>query len=366
MERTLHDKQTNKTWSIQQQDHRTFTSANGGKQKEKEHADAASAVAYIQKEVWSRLKKGMVYVRPEAAAGEPKLHLYTSKGYTGFMPVSGWGDSDTCWFSHIDWDFVKETICWIEPNGELRASYELPCPGMNYELIAVAEANLLLLNRDHAIVGLSVETGDVKHYARPGTSHASTLDVSGTRAVWADGNELVVYDLGADAPYASYPIDVKMYEKHTPQLCAALSPDGTKLAYCIDPSHIMVVDLATGTTTEVQKAAASLTDKLAFSADNSTLFTKEPYSSLYGYDWQAAAGEQVIWERKDVKAAAFDSRRGRIALYRYGHVELFDQQSFQLTMTFPVEHIVKTCSLAFTRDSIAVYTDYGCFSLYAL
>ncbi len=370
MERILQHKETNKTWSIIQQDNLTLSSANGGKPREKEHTDVAAAIAYAQKEVWSRLKKGMLYVQPNAAAREPKLHMYTSKGYTGSMPLSSWGYTDTCCFSHVEGDFVKETICRIASSGELLATYDLPGPGMNYEMAAISSKNMLLLNRDHAIIGLTLETGEITHFAQPGPHHMSTLGVSGTRAVWANGNTLVVYDLETNAPYASYPITVEMYENHTPQLCAALSPDSTKLAYCIDPSQIVVVDLATGTKTEVMKEVASLTIKLAFSSDNTTLFAKEQYASwsLYGYDWQATDKRKVIWECPKVMSAAFaiDPQRGLIAVYRNRQVELFDQQTFQLSMTIPVEHIVKTCSLAFTSDALAVYTDYGCVSLYVL
>ncbi|MFD0717301.1 hypothetical protein [Paenibacillus sp. GCM10027626] len=69
--------------------------------------------------------------------------------------------------------------------------------------------------------------------------------------------QLVIYDLEVDAPYVSYPLTVKIYEGHTAQLCTALSPDGTKLAYCMDPRQIIVVDLATGLLVAVRLRLAS-------------------------------------------------------------------------------------------------------------
>lgn len=368
MKRSLYLPQTNKTWTISIEDYHTYTVTNGGKPREKEHADQETAIAYAQKEVWTRLKKGMIYVNADAVAGEPKLHRYTSRGYTGSMPITNWRETDSCCYSYIEGQFEREMILSITADGEQQKIYAIEDSDMSYEIVAVPELNMLFLNRSHTIVSMDLDTGECKKRTQPGPNYSSTLAVAQSHAVWADGQNLIVYELEQGKIYKSFPITVEMYNNHTPLLCATLSIDGSKLAYCTDSSVINVIDLETEQQMIIQKPVASLTDQLAFSADNTTLFALEQYAawSAYAYDLQGADGANVIWELSEAKSIAYDAKRNWIALHKYGQIEIYDASSFQLVISFPLEHIVKQCSLVFTGSSLAVYTDYGCVSMYQL
>ncbi|MDC2863982.1 hypothetical protein [Bacillus sp. BP-3] len=87
MHRMLIDRASGKTWSIQRNDSILITSTGGRKPRKKQFDNAEQAAKQMEKEIWQRLKKGMIYHNLEVSAGEPVLQLYLGKGYTGFLPM---------------------------------------------------------------------------------------------------------------------------------------------------------------------------------------------------------------------------------------------------------------------------------------
>jgi hypothetical protein len=54
----------------------------------KQHDDAQAACRWAAKEEWTRLKKGMVLIAPDALLGEPRLHRFIGGPYTGAMAIA--------------------------------------------------------------------------------------------------------------------------------------------------------------------------------------------------------------------------------------------------------------------------------------
>ncbi|MEF3308120.1 hypothetical protein PV433_04300 [Paenibacillus sp. GYB004] len=367
MERTLTDKASGKTWSIQQDGNRIFTTGNGGKPKEKTFENPEQAAKHVQKEVWSRLKKGMVLLNPEADAGQPVLHRYIGGGYTGSMPLAPVEDTNTFYCSYVVNQFEKEDVYLLDDQGETRKTYELPGGPMIFDMRFCPELNVLLMNRDHQIIGLSAGNGEVRAYTAVSRHPVSALALSGASAVWYDDPNLVVYDLRADAVRYTRQVTPELYGGHSPQLCAVLSPDGSRMAYCAQSDEIVIVDLATGREQPISKAKQAMTASMSFSPDGRYLFTQEEYGSwsLLAYD-VAEPAKSEDWDLGEIKSYAIHTGKNLLAVYKYGKVRLYDLDTREQTLVLDVEHVVKTCYLAFTKDRLAVYTDYGCVSLYAL
>lgn len=365
MERTLTDRISNKTWSIQQTGNQVLISSNGGKAKEKVFDEPGQAAKYVQKETWSRLKKGFVLHNPQAGAGQPVLHRYIGGGYTGFMPLAAMEDTNTFFCSYVVGQFEKEEIYLMDDQGEKQTTYELPGQQLILDMRHCAEQNVLLLNIDHHIVGLSLGNGEMERYTPK--MPASTLSVSGSTALWYDKSSLVAYDLGTNTVRYTRQVECEKYGGHSTQLCAVLSHDGRLMAYCTHTGEIVIVDMTTMQEHMIAKDKNAMTSSMAFSPDDRLLFTQEQYGSwsLKCYDLSTMTGYRD-WMTTDIKSFAIHERRRLLAVYNYGKIQLFDLQTMKPTMAFEVEHVVKNCTLTFTQDYLAVYTDYGCVSLYAL
>lgn len=367
METILTDKQNQKTWSIQQIGNRVITASNGGKAKEKVFEEPEQAAKHVQKETWSRLKKGLVLNNPKAGAGRPVLHRYIGGGYTGSMPLAPVNGTNTFYCSYVVNQFEKEEIYLIDEQGEIRSTYELPGERMIYELSYCPAKNELLMNRDHQIAGLCVSNGEIREYTAHMKIPASTLSLSGTLAVWHDHPNLVVYDLETNVVRYTRKVNCELYGGHSPQLCAAVSHDGSLLSFCEQSGEVVFVDLAMGLERTIAKAKSAMTAGMAFSPDGRFLFMQEEYGSwaLECYVLESLTSREK-WKTGEIKSYAIQENGSLIAVYNNGKVQLYDIETMKRTFSFEVEHVVKNCNLAFTKDYLAVYTDYGCVSLYAL
>lgn len=367
MERTLTDNVNQKTWSIRLDGNQVCTSSNGGKPKEKSFDDSKQAFKHVQKEIWSRLKKGFVQMNPEAEAGQPVLHMYIGGGYTGFMPLAPVEDTNTFYCGYVVNQFEKEEVYVLDGQAEKRFICELPGGQMCFDMRYCPELGVLLMNRDHQIIGLTIANGEVRSYTAVSKIPASTLSISGTSAVWYDHPNLVVYDLKTDTVRYTREVKPELYGGHSPQLSAVLSHDGNRMAYCSQSDEIVVVDLSTGKEQPIAKDVKAMTASLSFSPDDRYLFTQEEYGSwsLISYDTKELIKSED-WSLGEVKSYAIHSGKKLLATYNYGKIRIYDLDTGKQTLAFEVEHVVKKCNIAFTKDCLAVYTDYGCVSLYAL
>lgn len=368
MRRTLTEKISQKTWSIEQAGNRVLTSSNGGKVKEKAFADADEAAKHVQKETWSRLKKGFVLHNPQAEAGQPVLHRYIGGGYTGFMPLAPVDGTNTFFCAYTVNQFEKEEVYLMDEHGETKETFKLPGEQLIFEMRYCSAQRVLLMNIDHQIVGLFPDNREVRPYTSKAAVPASALALSGAAAAWADNSDLVVYDLEANTVRYKAKAECELYEGHTPQLCASLSPDGSLLAYCTRSDEIALVDISKGLERKIPKAKKAMTAGMAFSPDGRRLFTQERYGSwsLKCYDLNTLSEVGIDALSDDIKSFAIHPSKELLAVYNYGAIRLFDLRTLKLTLEFKIEHTVKNCALAFTEDYLAVYTDYGCISLYAI
>lgn len=367
MQQTLIDRGTAKTWSIRRSGTEVFKSNAGGKERMKSFESADEAAKHVEKEVWSRLKKGFVLSHPEAGPGQPVMHRYVGGGYTGFMPLAPIDGGNKVYVSNVINQFEKEEIRLLDAHGDMRTVIELPGGSMIYEMMYVPERAELLINRDHRIYALSLNDNRIHPLTRSPAVPASTLSVSGKTAVWYNDSRLVVSSLDTGEAVYTERVNPELYRGHSTQLSAALSLDGSLLAYCVQSGEIVLCDLKTNQLRVMAKKTPSLTSRLCFAPGNRYLFALEKFGdwNLQVYDLAVLELDET-WPLEGVKQFAIHEDKQLLAVYRYGKIRLIDLTAKRQMFEFPVEHFVKTCSLAFTRDYLAVYTDYGCASLYAL
>ncbi|MGG3836955.1 hypothetical protein ABEV00_07980 [Paenibacillus thiaminolyticus] len=368
MKRMLVDRSSGKTWSIRRNGNQVITSSNGGKEREKMFDTPEQAAKHAEKEVWSRLKKGFVLNNLEAGAGESVLHRYIGSGYTGFMPLAPVPGTNTLYAGYVVGQFEREQIFLLDEHGAMRHTNDLAGHHLIYEMRYCPEAGELLINDSHHIRGLSIDSGALHDYASAARHPVSTLAVSGSTAVWYDEPRIVVYDLLNQCEIDSKKVECELYGGHSPQLCAALSHSGHMLASCTHSGEISMWDMSAKKETVIAKPANAMTAAMFFSPDDRYLFTQEQYgtSGLMCYDLSTMAPCGGWDTGSNIRSCAADAAKELVAVYQYGKIILYHMRTKQCILEFQLEHVVKNCSLAFTTDYIAVYTDYGCVSLYKL
>ncbi|MFI8705789.1 hypothetical protein ACIGHG_01685 [Bacillus sp. NPDC077411] len=370
MHRMLIDRASGKTWSIQRNDSILATSTGGRKPREKQFDNAEQAAKQMEKEIWQRLKKGMIYHNLEVSAGEPVLQLYLGKGYTGFLPFVPIPGTNSSYVGYVIGQFQREEIYLIDEYGGKQVVFELGENHLVYDMYYCPYAGELVLNDCHSIRGYEVESRKLKLYSEPLYTElavGNTLSLSGDRVLWYHDSKLIVYDLIKEKVVCQIAVNCEVYGGHSTQLCAALSHSGDKFAYCTNSREVKVYDIASGQEVVLPKSIHAMTTRIIFSPDDHLLFTQEQYGhwDLLVYDWQAKE-KCEDWQIGETRSCAIHAGKGLVAAYDRGKVRLYELVTKRLVATIVIEHVVKSCNIAFTEDYLAVYTDYGCFSLYAL
>jgi hypothetical protein len=347
------------------------------KESEKSHADAGAAIAHAQKEEWSRLKKGFVLATPEARAGEPRMHRYLGKGYTGAMPIADFNGRLLC-SRNLASDVHpqaagRDQLVVIDAQAQETDAFEAPENTMIWNAQPAPALDRLLMRADHGVRAWSPATRSFETVAADNRSPASFLSVAGTRAAWFAQPELVVRDLSLPAggnDLLRHEAQPQLHGGHTPQMEGALSPQGV-LAFCVQAGEVQFLDVAGGTARPSWKGDFEMIVKLCFTPDGRWLLAKEQYGrwGLHCFDMETAAPRADWPALGDLANSDFalDPSGERLAVAHRGHIEVFEFATMKSLLRFAVDHVIKRCTIAWIgNDAIGVRTDYGCASLYAV
>jgi WD40 repeat protein len=361
--KVLVNTETGKTWQIRQDGKYLYTANNGGKEKETAFVSADEATKKAEKDIWAKLKADFVFRDENAKIGNPSMLRYIKNGgYTGFMPVCADEKNDD-FFILVNNDFETETLLKISENGTREEVKTFPVKGLTF-FMQYLDGNIFM-NTGHKIVFFDLSSGTVEKHSKMGESPTSVLDISGKRAVWYDEKKLTVFDFAVNKKIFEKEVKPEMYSGHTPQLSAAVYGDW--LAFCSQSEKIVLLNIANGEEKIISKPTNALTYKMHFSADGKFLYTLEQYGrwSLAAYNTENL---MQVWEEKDAKTVCFDNESKNFAVLKMycNEIAVYDANTQKEALTFKGEYIVKNAFMAFTKNCLAVYSDYGCLGLYNL
>lgn len=369
--RQLIDPKTKKTWSTRCEGATVFVSSGAeGKEKitEKPQADANAAIAWAEKEEWARLKKGFVLNNPLAKAGEPRMHYYRGRGYTGALPVFGVDGKMFC--SIYDDTEFRDKVFLLNENAELTLLPELPQNRLIWEGFYQAELKKILLLADHQILSLAIGDNNFLALTRSNQKPVSCLHMSGARAVWYEEPDLVVTDVTNNQILLRLPMQYQTYSGHSPQMAATLSPDGNTLACCVHSGEILLIDIATGKIFDKLTGKFEMIVKMAFTSDSRYLIASEQYGEwkLLCFDLNTLSfrTDWITTHNIGTTEFAISENGSRIAIAQRSNVEIYNLTSLKKELSFRVEHQVKRFTMEWIGNWLGVQTDYGCTSLYAL
>jgi len=369
--RELKDPQTGKTWGTRC-DHAKVIIRAGmpGKEKDsvKPQNSAEEAIAWAEKEEWGRLKKGFILEDPEAKPGAPRMHRYRGLRYTGALPILDVEGRLLC--NSYDDTRPGDKLFLLDEYGVLSSLPEFPRNRLAWKACYLPSLNRLLVRADHQV--LSWMSGEVgfQELSSPNRHPVSCLDTVGTRAVWYAEPDLVVTDLATGRTLLRQRLEFETYGGHSPQMEAALSPDGATVACCSHTGEIAFWDVATGQTRATLSGGFKMVIGLTYTPDGRFLIVSEQYGEsrnlCFDLSTMAPRPGWIASKNGGTISLALSPDGTRMAMVQGRNIEVFDFATLKSQLCFRVEHMVKRCTIAWVGRWLGVQTDYGCASLYAL
>jgi hypothetical protein len=368
--RALHDPDAGKVWSSHC-DGAVVRVGSGvpGRERhsDKPQPDAGKAIAYAMKEEWARLKKGFVLTDPAAPPGEPRMHRFLGRGgYTGALVAAGVDGRLLC--NRYDDAEQRDRLLLVDPAARITDSGHVP-DGLAWKAQYLPGTRRLLVLVDHRVLSGSVPLGGFEPLTDEPAHPNSFLSTAGTYAAWYAGGHVVVNDLVTGEDVFRQAASPELYGGHSRQMEGALSADGTTLAYSVRAGEVVLIDLPDGRVRDRWTGDFGMTAKLVFGPDGRHLIAGERYGAWRWrcYDLDRSA-ERADWPLLDSARSdlAVEPAGARFAVTRGDQVQVFDLGTLHCVRQFRLDHVVRTCAIAWLDDGIGVVTDYGCASMYAL
>lgn len=366
--RVLKDPTSAKTWATRCDDAKVLVGAGlPGKEKDrvKQHDSAKDALAWAEKEEWTRLKKGFVLDQPDAPPGEPRMHRFRGSGYTGALPIED--VAGKLLGNLYDTDRPGDQLFLIDEHGSLGSLPEFPRNRLAWKACFVPSLNQLLIKADHQVVSWTSGDAGFKELCAPNRHSVSCLHVAGTRAVWYAEPDLVVTDLASGRTLLRQALAYEMYRNHSPQMAAAISPNGATVACCSQVGEIVLFDIASGHIRGTLSGQFLMIVGMTYTPDGRFLIVSEQYGEFRTlcFDLRTMA-PRSDWIENRNSNFALSADGASMAIVQGRHVQVFHLGTLQPQLHFRVDHMVKRCSIAWVGPWLGVNTDYGCASLYAL
>ncbi len=379
-ERRLHDA-SGKVWSTRCEGC-TVTVVAGAPGKEKttakEHKDAEAALSWARKEEWARLKKGHVLANPEAAASEPRLHVYLGGGYTGGLFVAALG-------RHLVLHRQQagaprgvagpDELVVLAPDGALVQRVAGPPKRLFWSAVHLPAIDRVVLRADHEMLAWKPGSDAFDASMPLGASSTRYLAAGGTCAAWYAEPAIVVRDLARDAEVLRYAPELASGVGPR-EIVGALSADASLLAVGLREGEVELIEVATGQRRSTWSSGFNEIAELSFSADGRWLVARgtaghwtlrclDLTTGASRPDWPAVSAP---WkDERACDAFALEPGGGRMAMAKGERVDVVDLATMKRELRFAADHVVRRAALGWVGDdALAVRTDYGCASIYAL
>lgn len=365
--RTLHDHATWKIWTMLLDGARVeVRQGTPGRERVavRDHDDAEAAHRWAVKEEWGHLKKGMALLNPDASWGESRLHRFVGGAYTGAMAIAQAGDGG--FFCNR---FVQaDEMIHVGPGADVTVGFALSGERLAWKVARLPATGAVLLQVDGGVVRWMPEAGtfeDVLAYRH----NPGFISVAGSRLACYDGSSALVLDLADSAELLRFPARAELHGGHSPQMEGALSGDGRLLALCVRPGEIMVLNVASGQLHQVLRGDFAMVRQMDFLLHD-RLLVAEDYGrwSLCCFDIGTGQPDPSWTEpRIDGGAVAVSPSGRRVAVAQRGTIWVHELGAGTPPRSFALEHVVKRCAMTWIAcDALAVRTDYGCASIYAV
>lgn len=362
------------TRTLRHPDGRQWTASLDGvtvttKSGSRKHPDDMESGRAFEDELYARLAEGFLLDNVAASAGEPRMlrHLGTD-AWTGVMAIAT--DGTRLIANSFLKQISRDRILVIEQDGRISNTIPLPAPEKVAFEIEPLDANTMLVDIDHATWRLDAIAERFERVSPGMKLPASFIATSPGAVAWYEHPAIVVKDRTLAKTILRHAVQVQMYGGHTPILCATLSADGTRVAYCTSGRQIVVLELPSGRELARYQGEFEMLEALAYTTDGRHLVALSSYGAwrVYSFDVAAPAKPRVFPKAGSIEitrhfALSPDGKRVAVATYR--RIDVFSLETGSKLLTFRADLVDKQCRLVFVGRWLGVLTDLGCAGLYA-
>lgn len=355
----------------------TVVAGAPGKEKTttKEHKDAAAALLWARKEEWARLKKGHVLVDPMAATGEPRMQVYLGGGYTGGLIVAAVGARLVCQRQQAGQPrgvAGPDELVVLAPDGTIVQRVPGPPKRLFWNAVHLPAIDRVVLRADHEMLAWKPGSAAFDPSSPP-EAGSRYVAAGGACVAWLVESSVVVRDLARGLEVLRYPLERPSSPR---DVVGALSADASLLAICHPEGEVEVLETVTGQQRALWSSGFREIAELSFSADGRWLVARGTagHWTLRCLDLTTGASRpdwvEVSAPWKDDRACdafALEPAGARMAMAKGERVDVVDLTTMKRELRFAVDHVVRRAALGWIgHDALAVRTDYGCASIYAL
>lgn len=334
------------------------------KSTEKEFATKEEAEKNFIKKEWEALKKGFILYNADAAPGEPVLHTYIGGGYTGSLSFS---DTDKGIYIYKNAN-DKDYLVVIDTLGNVLKEIQLP-QQLAWNIETIPGSGSLLMDLDHYVYEYNIEKDLFKNLGSGKSSITSFISVTQNNIAFATDGEISVLNSQNSIIY-NQPYNTEIVKGNIP-FCAKLSPDGSLLAFHNRVGEIQIIDIAGKKNSQKITADFNMVDQMEFANNNKLLIIREHYGSWGMRYFDLNTNNEILIDElqpkaytKEVNTFCFNHDQSKMVLVQTCNAYVFDFNEKKFLYSFAIAHTVKTCSVKFINNLLAVRSDYGCFSLY--
>ena len=339
---------------------------------EKEFKSEEDALKFFYKKEWEMLKKGFVLNNDEVTLGNPKLHYFTSSGYSGCLSFTNTTEGIFV-YQHGSYDDPKnqyDFIINIDKEGNLKHKIQLP-DILPWSIKFNSKNNSLLIILDHHIYTFSIEHQKFQKIAdREKGEWASFISINENLYSYGTNEKLVVKDFNDNLLFTQkYKVEII---KGDISFCATLSKTTNRLAIHTKLGEIELYDIKTTKHLKTIKGNFNRIVKLEFAESDKTLIIQqENHKPLIYIDIEKS--EQLDYPDleipeylKNVVDFCLNKDESKLVLLQGMSAYVYDFKNKKYIHSFKIEHVIKTANIQFIDNDLGVRADSGCFSIYKI
>lgn len=335
----------------------------------KELSSLDEAQRFFYKKEWEALKKGFILYQECEKIGGPKLHYFTSSGYTGCLSFANFPQGILVYKhgSYEDENNQTDFLDLLSYKGELQETIKLPTV-LPWDILYSDKMNFVLFDLDHHIYKFDIETKKFEKLLDRGNGKwRSFISVSQNYYSYGTDEKIIVCNFDNNIVFKEK-IKLKIVDGSI-AFASALSKKSDLLAVHTKSGEVEIFNIKTGELIKKINGEFSFLDRIEFIENDTTLIVKPQYNKPLQYinietNKLVNNGLEIPEYTKDVEDFCLNNDQSKLAILQRGNIYIFDLQIKKLIMQFGIEHYVKTARIKFINEDLGVRTDYGCFSLY--
>ncbi len=373
--RKLKDRKSHKSFEIQINEnlvtYQTIKN-NKGRIYKKELKTNEDAINFFYKKEWEMLKKNFVLSQETDEIGCPKLHYFTSNGYSGCLSFENLGNEIIVYKqgSYEDANNQFDYIDVITPKGNLIQEIKLP-KTLPWNIEHTKHEDFVLMDLDHSIYKFHSNKKDFERIVEFKMGKPSSIiSVSEKYYCYATNEKLIIKDYNDNIVFERK-LALEIIKGQI-SFCASLSKNSEIIAIHTKVGEINLFDIKKNELLKTITCDVDFIENLQFVENDKTLILKPRYNKPLIYidiDNEKPlryTNLEINEYIKDVDDYCLNQEESILVLLQRNNVYVYNFKKKEFLTTFKIEHMVRRAKIKFINNDLGVRTDYGCFSIYKI